>query len=371
MKLERILMLADSESSHTRKWAKSLAMSGIDVCICSLNRNTNEGFDYEGLPVRIVGLLDRSAHGVGGSGKLSYLLALPRLKKIIREFQPNILHAHYASSYGLLGALSFFKPYILSVWGSDVYSFPRASILHREILKFNFRQADVILSTSHAMASETQRYTAKRIEVTPFGVDMGAFRPLQQIAAGSDAIIVGTVKSLEKVYGIDVLIRAFKVVRERNQNLDLKLVIVGKGSQLESLKDLSRALGILDLIEFVGGVPHSDIPTYHNLLSIEVFASYRESFGVSVVEASACERPVIVSNVGGLPEVVEDGVTGFVVPSGDVEATAMAIEKLAVNPDLRAWMGRNGRKRVEREYVWDDNVKAMLGIYQRSIFCDS
>src|SRR5690606_14490213 len=109
--------------------------------------------------------------------KLNYLKAYRQVKRIIREFKPDILHAHYASSYGLIGALSSFHPFVLSVWGADIYNFPHISPLHNAIIRYNIRKADMILSTSKIMKTETMKYTPKEIVVTPFGIDIEKFYP--------------------------------------------------------------------------------------------------------------------------------------------------------------------------------------------------
>ena len=100
------------------------------------------------------------------------------------------------------------------------------------------------------------------------------------------------------------------------------------------------------------------------MCTISVFPSMNESFGVSVIEASACEKPVIVSNVGGLPEVVENGVTGIVVPPANTLELSKAIEKLILDKTLRIKMGKAGRDRVETMYNWENNVSEMIDIYK-------
>ena len=90
--------------------------------------------------------------GVTFSQKILYFRFLPKLKLILKRFKPDILHAHYASSYGLIGALSNYRPFIVSVWGSDIYSFPKEGLLKRKILQFVLKKSDVICSTSYAMA---------------------------------------------------------------------------------------------------------------------------------------------------------------------------------------------------------------------------
>lgn len=303
----------------------------------------------------------------GNARKLAYLKVLPLLWRTIREFRPDVVHAHYASSYGLLGALTWFKPFVVSVWGSDIYTFPRRSLLHSWLIKFVLFRAGKVLSTSHAMASETRKYTQKSIVVTPFGIDLQVFKPttVSSLFSPSD-IVVGTVKTLEEKYGIEYLIRAFHQVRSRNPDLPLKLLIVGGGTLEEYLKKLVAELNLGDCTVFTGRVPFEAVQEYHNMLSVYVALSVcdSESFGVAILESGACAKPVIVWNVGGLPEVVEDGVTGIVVPVRDIDATVAAIESLVLDEELRQGMGRAGRARVQCQYDWNSSVGQMITIYE-------
>ncbi|MCD7873785.1 MAG: glycosyltransferase [Acidaminococcaceae bacterium] len=149
--------------------------------------------------------------------------------------------------------------------------------------------------------------------------------------------------------------------------MPLKLLIVGEGSQKTYLKKLAEDLGIAEDSVFTGKIVHSLVPVYDNMLSISVSVSNSESFGVAVIEASACEKPVVVSNVGGLPEAVEDGVTGLIVPPRNPEKTALAIEKLILDSSLRAEMGKAGRKRAFQLYNWHNNVQQMISIYKGAL----
>lgn len=363
----KLLLLSNPNSVHTIKWAKSLAKNNIDIIIFGLGNLVVK--DYEGiLNIKVKTLNETITRDEGAFSKLKYLRALPSVKQIIKDFEPDVIHAHYATSYGLLGALSGFHPFVLSVWGSDVFSFPLKSPFHKILLKYNLKKADKILSTSHVMAKETKRYTSKEIEVTPFGIDMRQFRPMEvESLFDKEDIVIGTIKTLEEKYGVEYLIKAFKIVDDRHPKLPLKLLIVGGGSLEDSLKSLTKELKLEGKTIFTGKVPFEDVPKYHNMLSVSVSVSHSESFGVAIIEASSCAKPVVVSNVGGLPEVVEDGVSGFVVPPRDPEKTAEAIEKLILDEDLRQGIGQNGRKRVERLYNWDDNVKQMMRIYGEMI----
>ncbi len=365
----KLLLLADPNSAHIIKWAKSLAGNDTDIVIFGFGDLSVK--DYENIKnIKVITLNENITRDEAAFAKLKYLKALPKINNIIKEFKPDIVHAHYASSYGLLGALSGFSPFILSVWGGDVYSFPDKSFLHKWILQYNLKKADKILSTSQVMAKRTQLYTNKNIEVTPFGIDMEQFKPMDvKSLFDKQDIVIGTVKMLEEKYGIVYFIKAFKILSDKYRNLPLKLLIVGGGSLEKELKELTKNFNIENKTVFTGNVPFSEVPKYHNMLSVSVSVSVldSESFGVAILEASSCAKPVVVANVGGLPEVVEDGVSGFVVPPRDEKETAKAIEKLVLDKELRIKIGNNGRERVRELYNWNDNVKQMIRIYKNFI----
>ena len=119
----KILLLADANSSHVQKWAIGLVNLGVEVALFSFNRAQYDWYSQV-KNLHIVYQPEANSDSISVFQKLGYLLHLSRLKKAIDLFRPDIIHAHYASSYGLLGALSNFHPFLISVWGSDVYNFP-------------------------------------------------------------------------------------------------------------------------------------------------------------------------------------------------------------------------------------------------------
>ena len=214
------------------------------------------------------------------------------------------------------------------------------------------------------MALETHQYTPKEIEITPFGVNTDLFKKIP--VHRDDTYIIGNVKTLLPKYGIDVLIKAFQLVVDRNADKELRLEIVGTGPDHEKLEQLAKSLEIADKVHFIGQVENSSLPSYYNRFLVAVSASVwnSESFGVVAVEAMACECPVVTSDADGFTEVVKDGETGFIVPKKDVEKTAEAIQKFIDHPELRDEMGRKGRERVLALYDWNKNVDMMVDIYQ-------
>jgi L-malate glycosyltransferase len=362
----KVILLADPFSAHVIKWANGLNAKGIELLVFGLSEYDPLQFD-PGVKVEIFKIPQFIKWKADGNWmKSTYLLSIIRLKKVIKEFGCDILHAHSASSYGLLGSLSNFHPYVISVWGNDVYNFPQKSKLFSSLIKNNFNKCDRIFSTSKIMAKETSKYTNKEIVVTPFGIDLNKFKPCrsESLFAEND-IVIGTIKSLEKKYGSEDLLNAFISLKKKYPEMPLKLLMVGRGSLENSLKKIVKDNNLGDSVIITGFVPFDQIPRYHNMLDIYVAPSTEDSetFGVAILEASACEKPVIVSKVGGLPEVVLENQTGFFVEPNDPKMLAGKIEILILNPELRKKLGIEGRKFVSEKYNWNDNLNQIISVY--------
>ena len=365
----RLFMLADTSSDHTKRWVSATATRGVEIFLFSFN-NRDASF-YEHLPNVIYhtfGIFStlKDQRRNGAFEKLRYLKTLSVLKRCIKEFNPDMIHAHYASSYALLGALSGFHPFVVSMWGSDIYFFPKVSLLHKAVLKYNFRKADRLLSTSECMANEASNYTKKDINVTPFGVDTDLFRPIVGNKP-DDEFVIATVKTLATVYGIDTLIEAFAIVKQQMPSMKLRLIIAGEGKEKANLKNLSMKLGVADYVDFLGKIPNSDVPQLYANVDVYVSLSRKESFGVAAIEAMACEVPVVVSDADGFKEVVRDATCGFIVPMNDAAKAAEKIMFLLQNRDFAKEMGVTAREFVVKNYSWTASVDKMMSIYKEMI----
>lgn len=361
----KVLLVADARSIHTRRWVEALSSEGVDIVLFTLYPPGDSYFDRNGFKYHVYDLFTYSKTNPlsKAAGILRHLHAVRYLKKIIRKENPDILHAHYATSFGLVASLTGFHPFLLSVWGSDVYIYPEQSALNRKIVEYSLNKADKVLSTSRIMAKRTSLFFKGTCEITPFGVDCSLFRKIIQPLGFHHPFTVGTVKSLKPVYGIDRLIRAFALFKENFNVPEARLVIAGDGEQRDFLRNLSEELHIADSVRFIGNMDNSSLPAVYSSFDVACFLSSSESFGVSAVEAMACECPVVVSGADGFREVVEDGKTGIMIEGNSVKEAASAIGRLYSNPSLREVMGKNGRKRVMQYYHWKDNVAAMISIY--------
>lgn len=356
----RIVLLANANSIHVVQWV--IYLSALDVEIVVISQEEKSQDFPENIPVYIT-----PYNGVGG-----YFLNASYIRELLKTIRPNIVHAHYASGYGTLARLVDFHPYVLSVWGSDVYDFPYRSKLHHWVVRKNLYAADRLSSTSRCMMEQTLSIAPKLNEfsIIPFGVDFYKFfrKDLKKDKDGE--IVIGTVKTLSEKYGIDLLIKAFALLRDTmilkypEIASKLRLRIVGSGNQEMELKALTQKLEITEVTNFIGSVSHNQVPLELNKLDIYVALSRSESFGVAVIEAGAMGLPVVVSNVGGLPEVVQNNKTGFVVRKENPEEAAEKLVELVLNPKLRDNMGEYAHKFIRQNFSWELCTQKMLELYK-------
>lgn len=354
--MKTICYLADGSSPHTIKWCDYFKKKGYNIHVLSLNGGNIDGvtvhnFDAKVVEQRNKGLLQKA-------GRIKFI---GEMRQLIKEINPDLLHAQYASSYGFLGTLLKKHPYAISVWGTDIYEFPNNGPIQKQIIKHNFRKADYIFTNSKAMAREVNKYTDKNVDVTFFGVDMERFKPVE--VEKDDTFVIGIVKSLEKRYGIEYLIKAFKLLKDEYPSKKILLKIGGSGQNLDNLVNLVKELGLEKEVEFLGRISPDNIAKTFCSFDITVFPSLREGFGVAAIESQACEVPVIVTNVGGHPESLDNNKTGFIVEPESPEEIKEKIKILMNDENLRKSMGKEGRKFVKANYEVNKNFRDIEELY--------
>lgn len=361
--MKTVVYLADGSNPHTKKWCDFFKKRGYEISVISLNGGEIDGVKVYDFSANVEDLKNENI-----SKKSGYLGNIKEIKKLVHKIKPDILHAQYASSYGLIGSLVGYHPYIISVWGTDIYDFPNNGFIQKNIIKFNFRKADYIFSNSRDMAKEANKYTNKHVDVTFFGVDMDRFKPME--VQKEDAFVIGIIKSLENKYGIEYLLKAFKMVKEEYKDgfngKNIVLKIGGSGSQMENLVNLTKELELED-VEFLGRVSPENVAKTFNSFDVTVFPSLREGFGVAAIESEACEVPVIVTNVGGHPESLLNNETGIIVEPKSPEQLRDAIVKLMKDEELRLLMGKKGREFVRDNYEVNSNFSDIEKIYDSII----
>jgi glycosyltransferase involved in cell wall biosynthesis len=359
----KICFLADGPNVHTVKWVRHFINQGHQVSLISFKPTEIEGADFHLIKKNVPVIID---HNVPVMAKLGYLFYPKKIKNLIHSIKPDILHAHWATSYGLMAAYSDYHPLIVSAWGRDVYKAQTHSFIYRRLLKYVFSRADYITATSEHLTQTAQQFVPhqlKQVLHIPFGVDVNQF--ILKRSRPSSQIKIGYIKKLEPYYGCEYLIRGFSKIESHYPHI--RLIIVGDGSEKERLIRLSHQLDLDNTVDFRGEIPHDEIVKSYHEMDIIVIPSIIESFGVVALEASACGIPVIASNIQGLRETVNDSETGFLIPPRDPDSVAEKLDILIKSHKLRKEMGKRGRKFVEDHYSWDNIAGQMESLYLKCL----
>ncbi len=228
----------------------------------------------------------------------------------------------------------------------------------------------IIVWTPHERDAITRYYNADsaKIEIIPPGVDTDRFRPGDKIAARTklglrDEMILLFVGRIERLKGVDILLETTAALDYKNK---VTLLIAGGSTnspELQRLKKMAGELGIASTTRFLGSVPQSELPDYYNAADICVLPSYYESFGLAALEASACGTPVVATRVGGLPSVVKDGETGYLIPWRCPGPFVDKVELLLANDRLRRDMGVSARVHAET-LTWEAAAAKLLSVFE-------
>ncbi|HEU5041971.1 MAG TPA: glycosyltransferase family 4 protein [Gemmatimonadales bacterium] len=213
--------------------------------------------------------------------------------------------------------------------------------------------------------------TPEQIRVVPLGADHDCFRPGVDTAAVRRRYGLGegrwllSVARLTRHKGIDTALQALS--RLAGDYPDLRYAVVGSGEEREALEAEARALGVAQRVRFLTEVPDRDLPALYNTAEIYLGVSRLmeqrvEGFGISLAEASACGVPVLAGRSGGIPEAVNDGVTGLLVDAEQPDAVAAALTRLLADAGLRRRLGQAGRRAVEEHYNWNRVVADLARI---------
>ncbi|MDA1278931.1 MAG: glycosyltransferase [Chloroflexi bacterium] len=210
-----------------------------------------------------------------------------------------------------------------------------------------------------------------KVSVVPPGVDLTRFRPISQ-QQSRDYLGYGPEKNvlfvgrLEPLKGLDNLLRAFASLKNSNS---IRLNVVGgdeNSSEKARLMTLATRMKLNQSIRFIGPVSQEELPMHYNAADVCVLPSYYESFGLAALEASACGRPVVASAVGGLPTIVLDGVTGYLVPPQRADTMAERLCVLLDDHVLRSTMGAAARVHAE-SLSWDRSCDSLLAHYRELV----
>jgi len=346
----RILYFADAASIHTQRWARYFADHGCAVAVVSKREAS-----LAGIPV----------HSVGSLPNLRKYFAI---RTILRDFKPDILHAHYITSFGFWGALMAFHPFVLTGWGTDILVTPERNAFLKTLTRFTLRRSDLLTADAQNVLDQAAKIAGRPLpaRLVQWGVDVDAFSPAGRETARrelgwSDKFIILSTRSLEENYNIGTIIDAFSRIAPAIP--EAHLVIAGYGPMRERLGVHARATDVAERIHFTGALTYKNIALHYQGADLFISIPASDATSMSLLEAMACGLPVVVSDLPANHEWIEEGSGGFLVPPNGTDAVAGAIRRLHADPGLRAGAVLENRGAVLTRANHAREMERMMGYY--------
>jgi L-malate glycosyltransferase len=294
------------------------------------------------------------------------------MARVIAEHDLDILHVHYALPFAVCAFLAremlgnHRVKIVTTLHGTDVTVLAQDKSL-KEIMKLGIERSDAVTAVSHSLIEETRELfqTPKPISCIYNFVDTDTFRPLppnnvRQCFAKPGEKVLLHISNFRKVKRIGDVIRIFERVQEK---IPCRLVLIGEGPELSPARELVNTLHLQDKVKFFG--KQDEVAPLFAAADVFLLPSAKESFGLVALEAMACGIPVIGSTIGGIPEVVIHGETGFLSPVGDIEDMARHVMTLLQDDEQYEKMSIAARVRSQKRFHIRDKVGEYETLYRQ------
>lgn len=294
------------------------------------------------------------------------------LVDICRQEMLDVVHAHYAIPHAVSAYLcrqilaSPLPAIVTTLHGTDITLIGIDSSFY-EITRFGIRQSDAVTAVSSYLAEATRESFNPEVDirVIPNFVDVAHFSPalrsqvLRSFHAEPGEMLIGHLSNFRPVKRVSDVIRTFHLIQKR---IPARLLMLGEGVELEPSRHLAAELGIAGRVSFLG--PITKVAEILAQLDLFLLPSEHESFGLAALEAMACGVPVVSTRAGGVPEVVEHGVSGFLCAVGDTPCMAASAVSLLKDPVRLEAMRAAARRRAVEEFPTDRIIDRYVALYE-------
>ncbi len=347
----KILLVSDSKSIHTKRWAHSLKDAGHQVNVVSLRQCDIPGINVYVLPTFAM-------------GKIGYLFAIPYLRFIYNKIKPDVVHAHFITSYGFLCAISNLKPLVITAWGSDALIGPKNSLLLRWFVQYALKKCDQITTVANHMNPRLVELgvSENKILTIPFGVDLKIFYPRISSKTPGKLKIIST-RNFTSIYNLETLISAVSIIK--NHKVDFELKLVGSGPLEDELKLQVQQQGLSESVIFIGHVEHSYLPMLLSEADIFVSSALSDGNNISLNEAMACSVFPIATNIEANSQWIKHNENGFLYEPANIEDLALAIISAYNDIKLRKRAIEINLEMVKAKASWDSCVTRMQEAYYK------
>ena len=350
--------------NYVRSLSGELVKLGHEVTVLSANEPKSvEEELLDGVRVRRIPYV----------GKIANTNITPSLPLEILREDFDVIHTHlptpWSADWSAVASAVKRKPLVLTYY-NDIVAEGRLEEVTRIYNKFNLKlilnwaSKIVIIQPNYLNASPHLKVFEEKVETIPAGVNLEKFSPMGTAPEGDTLFFLSVLDVYHRYKGLEDLLRALALVKKVVP--DVKLVVGGDGDLLNHYRSLQDRLGLNENVEFLGFVPEEMVAKYYNRCDIFVLPSTsraQEGFGMVALEAMACGKPVICTDLVGIAEDVRNKGTGLTVEPNNAEGLAEAISSLLQNRSEAQRMGEAGRRLAEERYGWKKIAKRFERIY--------
>lgn len=363
---KRVLYFSRDLTTHDFRFLTSLANTALDVYYLRLEKQ-NTSSQENSLPEKVKilpGLTDDT-----NNGSENFSLLVDQLREIIHQVNPDILHAGPIQSCGFLSALTGFSPLITMSWGSDILVDSEKDFLWRWVTDYTLNKTSVLLGDCKAVKMKAIQFgfSENRIVLFPWGIDLRQYQPgknlqFRERLGWADKFVLLSNRSWERLYGVEIIAKAF--VAAAKSKTDLRLILLGSGSQKKEITKIFEEAGMIDRVHFGGVVAQKNLPDYLRAADLYLSASFSDGSSVSLMEALACGLPVLVSDIPGNQEWIDQDRNGWIFETGNVENLKNSILEIYKTQYKLPIISQEARKTAEKKANWEDNFQKLLFAYQ-------
>lgn len=350
----KICFLGDAQSIHIKRWVEYFRDMGNEVSIITFRPSCIDG-------VKVIDIANNiDINGV--RGKFNYVKNINKIKKIIKELNPDVINSHYLTSYGFIGALIKDRPLIVSTWGSDILVTPYRNFIYKILTKYVINKSDLLTSDSNFMTEGILKLGGKKEKIitVPMGIENEIFNS-QNRTVSENNISFLSMRTLCKNSNIDVIVRAFNKIRFKYDNASL--VITNSGEDKDEILKLIKELELENHVEFLGLIPREEVVNQLNKCKFYLSIPTSDSTSVTLLEAMASGIFPIVSDIPANKEWITNGENGVIISEIDDEVLAKAMELAIESNELLSNSIRINKEIIEKRALWKDNMKFIIDRY--------
>ena len=347
MTRRRLLLLGDANSVHLRRWATEMQARDWTVAVVTARPQAQDGVEQ-----RVLSPVARAS---------DWLWRVGEARAHVADVAPDIVHAHYVTSYGYLAARCARHPLVMTAWGSDLLVTPRTSRVLRWLTGWTLRRADLITGDSADLVAAAEAYRPRApVRLVHWGVDTARFRPAPW--ADKPGFEVVSPRNWEPNYNVVTVLEAFAALRRARPGLAARLHLMGGGPQEPMLRDRAAALGLGEAAVFHGRLDDAGMGAVLARCRVSVSVPTSDATSVALLESMACGLAVVASDLPANRAWL-DASAGVLVPAGDAAALARALQHLADDGALAARLGEANRERIARDGERRVQMDAMARLY--------